>query len=193
LRVGLSGTTAIAGALGDDDACPTNPACNSGSAYVFELAPDAVQYGSCPSGAPCNNADDHGGCANSTGQGAILAACGSGSVAADDLVLEVRHLPPGVFAILFMGPEQVQVPFGDGIRCVGPGTAGLFRFPVQNAGATAAITLGPGIAAWSQGFPPAGLIAPGSTWNFQCWYRDPLGPCGGTFNLSNGLSASFLP
>jgi len=33
--VSISGDTAIVGAVFDDDACPTDPDCNSGSAYVF--------------------------------------------------------------------------------------------------------------------------------------------------------------
>jgi hypothetical protein len=35
LNVSVSGDTAVVGAIQDDDACPANPACNSGSAYVF--------------------------------------------------------------------------------------------------------------------------------------------------------------
>ena len=33
--VGLSGEVAVIGALGDDDACPPNPLCDSGAVYVF--------------------------------------------------------------------------------------------------------------------------------------------------------------
>jgi hypothetical protein len=44
--------------------------------------------------------------------------------------------------------------------------------------------------------PPAGggpgQIEPGSTWNFQLWYRDPAGG-GSGFNLSDALSAPFTP
>ena len=36
-------------------------------------------------------------------------------------------------------------------------------------------------------------ISAGQTWNFQCWYRDALSPCGITNNLSNGLSVDFTP
>jgi len=33
--VSISGNTAIVGSFADDDACPADPACNSGSAYIF--------------------------------------------------------------------------------------------------------------------------------------------------------------
>ncbi|MCH8152544.1 MAG: FG-GAP repeat protein, partial [Planctomycetes bacterium] len=42
--VAISVTTAIVGASGDDDACPGDPFCNSGSAYLF----DAAAPGTCP-------------------------------------------------------------------------------------------------------------------------------------------------
>lgn len=35
--VAISGNTAIVGAFGDDDACPSNPACDSGAAYLFDV------------------------------------------------------------------------------------------------------------------------------------------------------------
>jgi hypothetical protein len=191
--VGISGATAIVSAHTDDNACPSNLNCNSGAAYVFELAPTAAQYGSCATGAPCGNADDHGGCANSTGEGAILGACGSGSVTTDDLAFELTHLPPFAFGLVYMGPAQTQAPFGDGLRCVGPGALGFFRFPVMQADGSGSFMLGPGLVAASASLPPGGQIQPGSTWNFQCWYRDPNGPCGSGFNLSNGVSVLFEP
>ena len=40
--VSISGSRALVGANVDDAACPTLPACRSGSAYVLELAPDAA-------------------------------------------------------------------------------------------------------------------------------------------------------
>ena len=36
------------------------------------------------------------------------------------------------------------------------------------------------------------VIAPGTTWNFQAWFRDPAAG-GSGFNLSNGLELTFLP
>jgi hypothetical protein len=56
------------------------------------------------------------------------------------------------------------------------------------------MTLGPGIAAQAQqANPPGGWILEGQTWHFQTWYRDPTGPCGSSFNLSNALRVSFGP
>ena len=37
IAVSLSGDTAVVGAAWDDDACPTDPNCNSGAVYVFAL------------------------------------------------------------------------------------------------------------------------------------------------------------
>jgi hypothetical protein len=37
-----------------------------------------------------------------------------------------------------------------------------------------------------------GLVLPGSRWNFQFWYRDPIAG-GANFNLSNGLTAPICP
>ena len=37
--VALAGTQAMVGADGDDDACPGDPACNSGKVYVYSLRP----------------------------------------------------------------------------------------------------------------------------------------------------------
>ena len=57
-----------------------------------------------------------------------------------------------------------------------------------------ALVLGPGIVAYAQAnFPPAGQIGPGQTWYFQGWYRDPAGPCGSGFNLTNGIEVTFTP
>ncbi len=190
----LDGDTALVGAFADDEVCSGNPGCHSGSAYLFQLAPDAIQFGSCKLLGPCGNHDDHGGCVNSAGQGAVLAACGTSSVTADDLRLEGRWLPPGVFGIVFMGPIQVSVPFGDGRRDVGAGAGSVYRYPAKNSGAAGVLPLGPGIVTYSQlNFPTAGQIQAGQIWNFQGWYRDPSGPCGKGFNLTNAVSVGFTP
>jgi len=193
LAVGLSEATVLVGALRGDDACPLTPTCDSGAAYIFEIPTSAVQYGSCWTFAPCSNSDAHGGCVNSTGRGAVLQACGSGSVTADDLVIEARQLPPGTSCLLFMGGGQSFSPFGDGIRVASSGGVGLFRFGIRQADAQGAMIRGPGLVTQSQTFPMSGRISAGQYWNFQAWYRNPAGPCGSGFNLTNGLQVLFSP
>jgi hypothetical protein len=149
-------------------------------------------YCFCDEGAPCGNEDPTAGCANTTGAGATLAASGSTSVGLDDLLLTASGMAPGSFGIPFMGPAQIgRVPFGDGLRCVG-GT--LRRFPVVAADATGTALIGPGLVAASiANFAPPGHITVGSTWSFQHWYRDPGGPCGTAYNVTNAVAATFVP
>jgi hypothetical protein len=190
----LRGSTMFFGALADDDACPTSLVCNSGSMYVFEFAPDARQYGHCASGAPCGNTSRHGGCVNSTGVGATLAAAGSSSVAQDELYFEARNLQPGKSAMLFMALGQGQAILGDGLRMVTASGVGFFRYPLRQSGVDGSFFEGPGLVALSQQrFPPQGHLLPGSLWNFQCWYRDAGGPCGQGTNLTNALEVMFTP
>ena len=121
---------------------------------------------------------------NSTGSPADISGTGTSSIALNNLILIAQPVPnqPGIF---FYGPDQIFQPFGNGFRCVG-GTVG--RLAVANAaGGTIAHAL-------DVTQPPnaATTITPGSTWNFQCWYRDPAGG-GAAFNLSDGLEVSFVP
>ena len=153
-----------------------------------------MQYGSCRLVAPCSNYDLHGGCQNSTGQGAIIAACGSGSISADDLRLEGTRCPANKLTLLFMGPAQSQVIFSNGVRVVGPqNPTGIYRFGGAAADAQGRVLRGPGLVAYSQGFPPLGRIQSGQSWNFEYWYRDPNGPCGSNTNFSNGVKVAFGP
>ncbi|MFT5050859.1 MAG: acyl-CoA thioesterase-1 [Chlamydiales bacterium] len=135
---------------------------------------------------PCGNDYSSAGCQNSAGVGALLsAAAGSTDAAADDLVLAITDMPPNKFGLVFMGGNQINTPFGDGRRCVG---GVVKRFGVKQADATGTMIYGPGLANL------APVIVPASTWNYQAWYRDPMGgPCAGGFNLSNGLQVPFQP
>jgi len=93
-----------------------------------------------------------------------------------------------------MGGSAIELPFGDGKRCVGAGGIGIFRYlPPAFSGPTGTITLGPGIALRSQSFAASGRIDAGETWYFQGWFRDPVGPCATAFNLTNGLAVTFAP
>lgn len=145
------------------------------------------------SGCPCGNDDPMGdaGCATSSGSGVQLTASGSTSVGADDLVLTATGVPLQQTGLMFLGDQQIFAPFGDGQRCVGGFTG---RFPIRSAGATGVIVEGPGLAAYTlTSLPSQAWIDPGDTVHFQCWVRDPGGPCGSSFTLSNALSVSFTP
>ena len=121
---------------------------------------------------------------NSTGRASSITAVGLPSVATNDWTLRAVSCPPSQFGLFFYGRIQSQVPFGNGWRCV---DGQIFRLP--------AVQIDPaGEALWPLDFTnppqPAAEITPGTTWNFQFWYRDPAGG-GSDFNLSDGLTVNF--
>ena len=127
--------------------------------------------------------------ANSSGSAATLAVTGSFAVAANDLVLHAGPAPIGQPGIFVYGPESDVVLLGDGILCVGGGALGIARLPIEFVDGAGQLMHPLDVQA-----PPtaAFAIAPGSTWVFQAWFRDPA--AGGTgFNLSDGLEITFLP
>ena len=110
---------------------------------------------------------------------------GSVSIAANDFVLEVSGCPPSQFGHFFYGLGEDLFPLGDGFLCV---AEPIYRLDIDSTSS------GTATHSIDYGVPPqlGGTIAAYSTWNFQFWYRDPLG--GGTgFNLSDGLSVMFCP
>lgn len=121
--------------------------------------------------------------------GAAISFVGSPSVSEADVDLIVTWGVKGMIGLFLYGPAQQQTPFGNGNLCVG---GGVFRLPPF------VMFDHPGFGSASLDFsePPLGggpgMVTPGSTWNFQAWFRDT--PAGGAgFNLSNALSATFLP
>lgn len=178
----------------------------TGSVHVFgpatPPAPFAEPYCFCPVGVPCNDALLDHGCENQTGRGAWTRIDGSPSVAADDLRIRVVDMPAGSVGLLVMGGASTVLRLGDGQLCVAGGSSGSYRFAPATADAAGQVTYGPGLVASSAAaFGPAGTIAPGTTWHFQHWYRDPVGPrCSGFdvvvprgFNLSSALAVTFTP
>ncbi len=139
------------------------------------------------SGNPCGPAELYCEAAvHSSGPGARIAYGGSSSLAAGDFELRVAGAPTGKFGIFFYGPNAIQAPFGDGFRCVGGSTFRLNPALLTDPAGAA-------VRPVDLGAPPspAGLIQAGSRWNFQFWYRDPMGPLGSGFNLSDGLGVTF--
>jgi hypothetical protein len=125
---------------------------------------------------------------NSVGAGAQIGYAGSASLAANDLVLSVSGCPGSKPGLFFYGPDQVSLPSGDGLRCVGGATTRLAVLATDPQGA--------GNLALDLQSPPftsgTGVVFSGDTRNFQFWYRDSVASAAG-FNFSNGLSVTFCP
>jgi hypothetical protein len=124
---------------------------------------------------------------NSFSAGARISHLGGTSLAANDLRLLVDFAPPNRKGIFFVGGTAAQVPFGDGYRCVGGSVQRLGPFIYSNF-----------IGAFERAIdvnsaPFAGTLAPGSARYFQLQFRDPAGPGGSGFNLSDGLRVVFCP
>lgn len=143
------------------------------------------------SGTPCpcaNPGASDRGCANSAqASGAALAALGSPSVSGASLVLAGAGLVPSQPGLYFQGNNRVAggagTVFGEGLRCAGGAVA---RLQVRTAD-------GAGASATTIDVASKGGVVPGDTRRYQIWYRDPLGLCGGGFNLSNGLEVVWAP
>ncbi|MFT4541818.1 MAG: hypothetical protein ACI835_004280 [Planctomycetota bacterium] len=187
--VSASAGIVFAGARNRDN----SPPFSDGSVLAFSLPNEFTPY-CMNTTCPCSNTEPLYGCTNSTTTGSYLSACGTASVAADDLILTAENLPTSQWGIFYMGAGAIELPFGDGARCVGSGGVGTFRYAIQLSDTGGTLQLGPGIAALSQQrFSTPGHITAGDTWNFQAWFRDPGGPCGTAFNLSNAISIGFVP
>jgi hypothetical protein len=123
---------------------------------------------------------------NSAGPGAPIGHLGTFSIGMNDLSLTVSGVPTHHFGLFFAGVNQIQVPFGDGYRCIG---GGIVRYGLVDSGSDGAGTLA---LDFSDPTRPESAIVPGSRWAFQFWHRDI--PAGGSgFNLSDAFVATFSP
>lgn len=122
---------------------------------------------------------------NSTGSMAVLSATGTGTVAANDITLNVASLPashPGLFLISNTAGFTPFAAGGQGHLCLGTPLA-RFGMAPQFSSAQGTVSM----AIDLQNLPQGITVAPGETWFFQYWTRDTnLGFS--TNNLSNGLS-----
>ena len=160
-----------------DVAC--NP-CEPGTTYC-------VGDGSGSTPCPCGNPSSaEGGCANGSGNGAVLTASGGASVTADTLVLQSTNLLPNQPCLFFQGNNAINggsgIQFGDGLRCAG---GGVIRVQVRFPDAT-------GYAETNLIISVKGACVAGDVKRYQSWYRDPGGsPCGAQFNLTNGYEITW--
>jgi hypothetical protein len=121
------------------------------------------------------------GCAvgpNSSGNPAIMGFSGSLQIG-QPFTVTAFELPHNQFYIFFHGPNQQELPFGNGNLCI---AAPITRLnPPVKASAT-------GLASRlvnTSGFPAGDMC-------FQCWFRDP--PAGGSFfDFSDRLKVTFFP
>jgi hypothetical protein len=122
--------------------------------------------------------------ANSSGGAAVLSASGSASVSANDLVLRASPVPNPTTGRLFYGTGQTFVPTTNGILCV----TGIRRFPtIASTGNTLVYPVNYQLTPQIQSD-----LQPGTTWNFQGWFRDPL--AGGDFvGFSSAYQITFVP
>jgi hypothetical protein len=120
--------------------------------------------------------------ANSVGAGAVLTAGGFATIAAGRFELQASFCPPGQLGVFIYGDSIAATVLKDGMRCVGNPLLRLQAVATDAAG-SARTQFDPGSGQLPQ------LITPGSTWNFQFWYRDPS--VGQGANLTDSLSVTF--
>jgi len=122
---------------------------------------------------------------NSVGPGARMTSNGSYGIGAGDFALEVSGVIPSDFGLFVLGSSTADLQLGEGRLCVG---GQLYRLLPP----LAATAVGGTSRQLDFGSAPGSFVHPGTTWNFQYWYRDTAGgPLG--FNLSDGLSVTFGP
>ena len=127
---------------------------------------------------------------NSVGAGALMTSTGPASISAASFALGAVAAPANSLGLFYYGSNQLQVPFGDGFRCVGGSEIFRLNPPDQ------ADIFGTFARPLDFASPPLssgnGQALPGQSWNFQLWYRDPAA-AGSGFNLSDGLSVVWCP
>ena len=95
---------------------------------------------------------------------------------------------PGVF---FHGPSPIQIPFGNGNRCIGGSVVRLWPPTVSDGTGMSSRFVDNSVS------PNLGVIIEMASVNFQYWHRDPdytgMGGDGSGFNLSDALNVVFTP
>lgn len=136
-------------------------------------------------GPGCPNLVDYcPGNTNSTGNAGEIVFDGVFSIAANDFSLLGTGLPPDNPGFFFFGTQAVEMPFGDGKRCVGGDVVRLQKIPVLVNGTVA--------AQFDFTKAPLDTVMPGIPYYFQLYYRDPESG-GQGYNTTNALAILFTP
>jgi hypothetical protein len=141
---------------------------------------------------PCGNTGAGGhGCANSLFPfGGHLTTNGTANVSADTLVLAGSSMP-NASVLYFQGTAQVNgglgAAFGDGLRCAS-GSVIRLGTKVNASNGSMYPAAGDALISTKGAVPPAGGVR-----TYQAWYRNPTGPCGSAFNLTNGVQVTWAP
>jgi Tol biopolymer transport system component len=164
------------------------------SSFVSFCAGDG-SGGACP----CANRGATGhGCENSAATGgAMLAASGIASLAADTVQLTCSDELASAPSIVMQGSTTVSsVLFGDGLRCAGGNLERLYN---RNAVGGVVAVPQPGDPSISARSSASGdPLSLGATRIYQVFYRDPNAsfcpnPPGSTFNISNAIAIAWAP
>ena len=115
---------------------------------------------------------------NSTGVAATIGADGVPSITQNSFTLRASVVPDEVGVFVF-GTSPTQIPFGNGLLCVG---GNLRRSPTL-VGVHGKLTWSPDLG--------AGVVTPGMRGFFQAIFRDALGG-GAEFDSSDGLAVTFV-
>ncbi len=126
---------------------------------------------------------------NSTGSGAAISWTGTASPVHDNFYLVTTGGPANQPLLYYYGAAQIATPFGNGVRCVGAGGLGTFRFQVTALDGSGAASQKVDFSQAPAGGGGLGSWSPGDTWYCQGWYRDPADG-GAGFNLTDGLEVN---
>ena len=153
-----------------------------------ECDPDANNNGT-PDACECFTSNYCLASGNSAGTSAIIGWQGLLTLSDNNLSLIVTGAPALKFGVFFYGAGQTQVPLGEGLLCVASPVQRLQPPVLTDQQGSTLLPLDFASPPLSGGPLP---VSPFSTWNFQFWYRDPLGGPAG-FNFSDGLEVTFCP
>lgn len=131
---------------------------------------------------------------NSTGEAARMRACGSVSLAQNDVLIESTRMPPQAFGFFLVSRTSAFVPNAGGSAgnlCLG-GSIGRYVGPgqIQNSGASGLFQLAVDTSQLPTPNGPVAAVA-GETWYFTCWFRDTTSGGGVTSNFADRLQLTF--